>query len=289
MAMQRCILSHKTRLLLTAGALFIMLTPQAAQAQSNEIGPLLNRIKQLENQVQTMSRAIYRGDRDARDALANAGSAADAQAAANYEARMSAIEDQQRNITGQIEKLGFDVQQMKDQLTRMQADNEQRMQAIEQRANTAPVPSATTPAPSGTLGTVGGSAGSRGPAEVLYEEAFAAVRESQYGTAETKFKTFLTEFSSHPLAANARYWLGETYFVRGDYKSAAKSFAQGYQDFPKSGKAPDSLYKLGVSLAKLNKKDDACLSLRQFQKEFQSTGGPLQRKAQEEIKALGCP
>lgn len=284
---------YKTRLLLAAGALFVLCTGSAAQAQtSNETGQLLNRIKQIENQIQTMSRAVYRGDPNAEAALANAASGVDTTAVANFEARMSQVEDQQRQVTGQLEKITFEIQQLKEKIERMQADNEQRFVQLEQGRAAAPAPSGTPvyssggpQAPSsGTLGSPG-----NGPAETLYDEAFSHVRDMKYDEAEVKFRQFLQDYPAHPLAANAQYWLGETYYVRGDYKLAAKSFAQGYQDFPKSAKAADSLFKLSLSLFKLDKKDDACLSLRQLQKEFQTAAGPLQRKAAQEISLRGCP
>jgi len=290
---------YKTRLLFIAGALFIMTSASPAGAQtSNETAQLLNRIEQLENQVQTMSRAVYRGDKDAAASLAAGAAGADSTAASTYEVRMSQLEDQQRKLTGQLEKIQFDIQQLKDRLDRMQADTDQRFQSQQPPAPAiAPATPSAAPAPAqsvtGTLGTLseGSSepASGNGPAETLYEAAFASVRDTKYDDAESKFKQFLSQYPSHPLAANAEYWLGETYYVRGDFKQAAKSFAQGYQDFPKSAKAADSLFKLSLSLAKLDKKDDACLSLRQFQKEYQSAAGPLQRKAEQEIKQLACP
>jgi tol-pal system protein YbgF len=290
---------NKRGLLLLTGAFFFTVALSANKpvfAQySNETAQLLNRIKQLENQVQTLSRAVYRGDANAQAALAGGG-AGDTTAIANTDARMSQIEDQQRKITGDIEKISHDVEQLKDRLDKMQADTEQRFQQQQPGSTAAPAtaPENETAAPSATAGTLGtlSSHGSSetagGPAETLYEDAFAQVRDTNYDAAETKFKQFLTQYPNHPLAANAQYWLGETYYVRGNYKQAAKRFAQGYQDFPKSPKAADSLYKLALSLSKMGNKDDACLSLRQFQKEFQTASGPLARKADQEIKELGC-
>lgn len=293
--MKRSILTYKTRLLLQTGALFIAVSTASAQTQ-NETSQLLNQIDQLQKQVQTLSQAVYRGDKNAINAL---GSVQDSSAIANSEVRMSQIEEEQRRLTGQIEKIGFDVQQLKDRMDRLQADNDQRFQQIERGStpsassssvgsSTSAAPATQTPSSTGTLGTLNtGSAGNNGASEALYEEAFASIRDAQYDQAEVKFSQFLSQYPGHPLSANAQYWLGETYYVRGDYKKAAKTFAQGYQDFPKGAKAADSLLKLGLSLSKLGRKDDACLSLQQLQKEFPS-GGPLQNKAAAEIKQLGC-
>jgi len=259
---------------------------------SNKTSQFLSRINQLENQVQTLSRAVYRGDKNAIKSLAATSSdnRDTITAAANFEVRMSQIEEQQRNMTGQLEKIIFDLQQMKDQVERMQTDADQRFQQIEygktRSMNTTPPPVTRRELPKKTLGTI--STNRNNPAQELYGQAFSSIKSAKYEDAEIDFKRFLNQYTNHPLAANAQYWLGETYYVRGNYKQAAKTFAQGYQDFPKSSKAADSLLKLGLSLSQLGRKDDACLSLQQLQKEFQGQTGSIQNRAAKEIKRLGC-
>jgi tol-pal system protein YbgF len=296
MAMKRFIQAYKTRLLLTAGALFVVCAATSAPAQTaSETSQLLNRLNQLENQVQTMSRAVFKGERRSPPPQTSPGEAAPA-TAAGYEVRLSQIEDQQRALTGQLEKINFELEKLKASMTRLQADTEQRFQQGGQGANTAPTPltPASTAAPAeqqggGTLGALSSSEGNNGPAEALYEDSFSALKDDKYDRAESGFKDFLSQYPGHPLASNAQYWLGETYYVRGDYKQAAKMFAQGYQNFPKSAKANDSLLKLGLSLSKMGKKDDACISLKQLQKEIADAENPLRHRATEEIKQLGCP
>ena len=49
------------------------------------------------------------------------------------------------------------------------------------------------------------------------------------------------------LADNALYWIGETYFVRSDYSNAMKYYRRVVNEFGDQNKAPDALYKLGIS------------------------------------------
>lgn len=298
--------ANKTGLLLMAGALFALtcMPAQAGFAQS----AYENRLNQLENQVQTLSRSVYRG----APAPAGAASSGTSSAALGaYEDRLSALEQQQRELLGKLEKANYDNAQLKDRLDKMSADYEMRFSQLNgttpppapaAAAANAGGPVAATPdmpategaldpteaATQGVLGTLAQGGGGGDPAETLYESAFTDVRESKYDSAERKLKTFMSKYSTHPLAANAQYWLSETYYVRGDYRQAAKMFAQGYQDYPQGQKAADSLLKLGLSLSKLGKTEDACLSLQQLQKEFPGDSSPVNRRGQQEIKALGC-
>ena len=143
-----------------------------------------------------------------------------------------------------------------------------------------------TPASTGS-NTLGGNTNTD-PANRLYDSAFADIRESKYEAAEGKFSRFMSMYPSHNLAPNAQYWLAETYYVRGEYAQAARMFAQGYQDYPKGPKAGDSLLKLGLSLAQLGKKEDACLSYQQLKKEFGGVKNTVTSRADQEIKRLGC-
>lgn len=288
------IASKKTKLLLLAGALFFvnLATPATAGfAQgSTETSQLMSRINQLENQIQTLSRAMYRGGKVPEGALAPTTGAADQTSMAGYEDRLGQIEAQQRDMTGQLERLNFDVQQMKERLDKTLADNEMRFQQLQGTGavTAATTAAATTATSTAYSSTEAANAASAGTADALYDSAFADIREAKYDSAEKKFQSFMSKYSSHSLAPNAQYWLAETFYVRADYKQSARMFAQCYQDYPQGAKASDSLLKLGMSLAKLGKKDDACLSFVQLQKEFPGDAAPANRRAIQEMKTLGC-
>ena len=47
------------------------------------------------------------------------------------------------------------------------------------------------------------------------------------------------------LADNAQYWIGEIYYARKKYDSAASEFNQLVASYPKSEKAPTAYYKIG--------------------------------------------
>ena len=85
----------------------------------------------------------------------------------------------------------------------------------------------------------------------LYETAYGYLLQRDYGAAQAAFDDFLAKYPNDSLSGNAQYWLGETHFVRGQYKAAAGAFLKGYQTYAQSAKAPDSLLKLAMSLDRL--------------------------------------
>ena len=122
-----------------------------------------------------------------------------------------------------------------------------------------------------------------------YETAYGYLLQRDYGAAEVAFDEFLKKFPTDSLAGNAQYWLGESHFVRGQYKAAAGAFLKGYQSYAASAKAPDSLLKLAMSLDRLGQKDAACSSFSELNTKFPNAGQSVKARAQSERQRVGCP
>jgi TolA-binding protein len=75
--------------------------------------------------------------------------------------------------------------------------------------------------------------------------------------------------------------------VQGRYKQAAQSFLTGFQDFPKSRKAPDSLLKLGLSLNRMGQKQQACAALLTVSEKFPKAA-EAKKRASAEAQRAGC-
>jgi tol-pal system protein YbgF len=123
--------------------------------------------------------------------------------------------------------------------------------------------------------------------EALYERSNESLLRRQFGDAEAGFSSFIGKYPEHSLAGSAQYWLGETYYVQGDFRQAAQNFLQGYKGYPKSRRAPDSLLKLGISLNKLGQTQQACAAFGALGGEFPNAVD-AKKRAQAESKRAGC-
>lgn len=128
----------------------------------------------------------------------------------------------------------------------------------------------------------------QGTPKEQYTHAFGLLRQARYDEAEAALKAFLKANAGDPLAGNARYWLGETFYVRGDYVKAAEAFLEGYQKEPKGSKSADTLLKLGMSLSNLDKKREACAAFDKLGKEFADVPANIQRVVQRERQKNAC-
>jgi tol-pal system protein YbgF len=125
-------------------------------------------------------------------------------------------------------------------------------------------------------------------AETLYQQGYGALLQKDYGSAEVTFRQLLENYPSDPLAGDAQYWLGETYYVRGQYKNAADAFLTGYKKYKSGQKAPETLLKLGMSLAELGQKDAACSTFNELKTKYPAAPGHIGDEAKAWRKKTDC-
>ncbi|WP_337995792.1 tol-pal system protein YbgF [Oleispirillum naphthae] len=265
-------------------------------APAQDAGSLASRLERVERDLQVLQRQLY------RDQAGGGGEALSPDASASLFVRIGQMEEQMRDLTGQIEDLSYKIDQNKERMERMQADIDFRLQPLEKSAP--PGAAAAEPPPPAAAGTAPKPApapaqlGRTAPSQPLppppaqsAEDAYRAARslllKADYAAAEVAFKDFLKAHGDSEFAGNAQYWLGETYYVRGQFEQAAIAFADGYKKFRKGSKAPDSLFKLGFSMRKLNQSDKACAAFDQLLKEYPGASKAvldLARKTRTELK-----
>jgi tol-pal system protein YbgF len=128
----------------------------------------------------------------------------------------------------------------------------------------------------------------KGSVQARYKFAQDLVHRAEYEKAALAFQEFIAGHSDNKLISNARYWLGRTFYVRRDYRSAAEAFLKGFRDDPKGTKAPDNLLSLGMSLSQMDKKADACAMFGKLASDFPSAPSRITRLLQRERTRADC-
>tara|TARA_R110002124_G_scaffold129483_1_gene290828 strand:+ start:129145 stop:130011 length:867 start_codon:yes stop_codon:yes gene_type:complete len=275
----------------------------SAYAQNND---LAQRMQRIERDITTLSRAVYKGDLSEKPSIATTQSTmnTDQQLESSYsisiENRLGAIENQMQQLTGQIEELNFRFNKLQSNAAQNNpaALSPQQVPpglAYNQQTQNGPLTISAAP-----LDATGNDSNTHTQQPDLnstlsfgksdtkdYERAFAALKDGDYPAAQDGFKAFLETYKDSALTPNALYWLGETYYVQKQYSESARIFAQGYQSHPDSNKTNDNLLKLGLSLAGMGKKEDACIALLQLVKK-NTPETPVLSRAKQEAKKLGC-
>ena len=127
-----------------------------------------------------------------------------------------------------------------------------------------------------------------GDAQALYQQGYGALLQKDYMGAEGAFRQLVDAYPNDPLAGSAQYWIGETYYVRGQYKNAADAFLKGYKKYKSGDKAPDTLLRLGMSLAELGQKDAACSTFNELKAKYPAAPEQIAAEAKAQRKKTGC-
>jgi tol-pal system protein YbgF len=127
-----------------------------------------------------------------------------------------------------------------------------------------------------------------GSVTAQYNYAFDLFRDGNYSGAEVALKAFVQQHPDDLLAANAQYWIAETYFARRQFKEAALAYAEGYKQYPRGPKAPEGLLRLGMSLARAGEAQEACVAFVQLEHEFPNPQNVIRERTAAEKSRIGC-
>ena len=235
--------------------------------------------------------------------------------------KLNEIEDQFRALTNKFEEVNFKLDKLSTRVSKIQSDTQLRFSDLENEAGNSSektqtqLPGSSKPQDLGvnpgyqtknlpseqTINSVETAQTvitetpekkdtllpDKPPAE-QYEFAVSFMKIGDYETAEFALKEFIEKNKDHDLAGSAQYWYGETFRIRQLYSDAATAYLDGYQNYPKSKKAPDNLLKLGITMVQLGEKDQGCKMILGLKKEYPKASKSVLQKAQYEQKKFKC-
>ena len=89
-----------------------------------------------------------------------------------------------------------------------------------------------------------------------YIESLSFYQNGEWNKSLDGFTYLIAVNSSHDLADNCQYWVGEVYYGLKDYKRSISEFEKVFS-FPGTNKADDAQYKLGLCYLNVNNKTRA--------------------------------
>jgi len=235
--------------------------------------------------------------------------------------KLNEIEDQFRELTNKFEEVNFKLDKLSTRVTKIQSDTQLRFSDLEngtvasKKEKKASLPGSSKPQDFGatpgyetsnlpkeqSINSVESaktviaeepekrtSLLPNKPAVEQYEFAVSFMKIGDYETAEFALKEFIDKNKDHDLAGSAQYWYGETFRIRQLFSDAATAYLDGYQNYPKSKKAPDNLLKLGITMVQLGEKDQGCKMISGLKKEYPKASKSVLQKAQYEQKKFKC-
>jgi tol-pal system protein YbgF len=117
-----------------------------------------------------------------------------------------------------------------------------------------------------------------------YDTAMELFKTGDYKGAAAALQDFVKRYPSSGYAANAQYWLGNSYFAQRDYKNAIAAqevVATTYRD---SAKAPDAMLNIASSYIELKDKKSARKAFQQLITRFPDSSAA--QAAKDRLAAL---
>lgn len=185
---------------------------------------------------------------------------------------VAGIEEKLRLMRGEVEELGYRMEQQQQRQRALYVDLDQRISRLEG-------------------GEGGASSGSR-PAmddnadQKAYLAAFQRLKAGDYAAAVKGFDELLGSYPESPYAPNAQYWIGEAHYVQRDFDAAWRAFARVLERYPASSKAPDALLKQGLLRVEQGKSAEARTLLQQTVQRFPNSSAA--GLAQERLRQMGA-
>jgi tol-pal system protein YbgF len=193
------------------------------------------------------------------------------QAVLDLQRQLEAAQLEQRRLRGEFEELQHAVRTSQQHERDLYADLDKRLTALDARLQ------AQQAAP--VAGAVPASTD-----RDAYQSALERLKNRDYTGAEQALLEFIAAYPQSPLVDNAKYWLGEAYYVEHRYADALESFQRVARDHPDSRKVPDALLKVGYSYYELKRYREARETLARLVKLH--SDAPAAAEARERLKHM---
>ncbi|MES2015388.1 MAG: tol-pal system protein YbgF [Pseudomonadota bacterium] len=120
--------------------------------------------------------------------------------------------------------------------------------------------------------------------QAIYEAAMAAFNSGDYKTSAAQLSDFVRRYPLSGYAANAQYWLGNSYYAQRDCKKAIPALQLVGSSYPDSAKAPDAMLTIGTCQIDLKDKKAAAKTFKDLIAKY--PGSTAAKAAKERLPGL---
>lgn len=202
----------------------------------------------------------------------------------NLPQEIADLQQQVQKLSGQLQVLEHESDQLNNQQSSFYKDLDQRIQQLNDLLGSSadsvnlknPSSDATSGADKSKTSTKSsGSTDKKTDASSqetsLYNKAIDSMTKKHYDAALSEFQAYLSQYPNGSFVINAHYWLGELYAVKQQNDNALKEFNYVVKHYPKSRKVADAQYKIAILHLKMGATKQAQEELDQIRKNHPNT------------------
>ena len=305
--------------------IFYLSSNSIVHAEEEKIDAVVDQIQILTQDLKTLEKAVYKTAEVRSSSGSSSSNGLNEEILTRHLLKLNEIEEEFRKLTNRFEEVNFKLDNLSSRVTKIQSDSQLRFSDLETGKNITKVkrknkkqvklpgtekaqdfgvaPAYSLDPEEKTQATQ--SIEAKGavfseekisetsllpnkPAKEQYDFAVSFMKVGDYETAELALREFIDKNKTHELAGSAQYWYGETFRIRQLYSDAATAYLDGYQNYPKSFKAPENLLKLGSTMVQLGEKGQGCKMIKGLKKQYPKASQSVLQKAQYEQKRFKC-
>ena len=253
----------------------------AQDVSSREGIALQNQILALRQELEQVQ-SSHGGDIVA-PAASSGGAAANGDLVSQLLERVSTLEQQQRDMRGEIDQLTNDLQQKTAALAKQIGDNQF---AAQNGAGGASAGAAASTAASTSAPAAAAESAPTTPDDLL-KAGKAALVKKDYDTAHENAQAAL-QHAKGAFKVDAQFLLAQSLAGQKQYRQSALAYYEAYSLSPKSTRAPDALLGVTATLLALGDKKAACQALSKLHAEFPEPAKRVSNAADIYAQRGGC-
>lgn len=200
---------------------------------------------------------------------------------ADLQATIDSTKTEMRALNGKLDDMGLAIKKPSEDLARYRDDADKRIIALEDRVLKY---QAAIDELNKKIAEMGQQKEIVKTPDSIYMKGLETFKAGDMPAARDLFQKFLEDSPKHELAANAFYWIGETYYSEKNYEQAILSFQDVIKNYPQKEKIPAAMLKQAMAFKAIKDVKSAKFVLKKLVEGFPKA--EESKKARELLKEI---
>lgn len=251
---------------------------QLAQQDIEELKSRLINAEKSISQVTVEAREIT--EKSSKEAIKNLDTLR--KGTADMQANLDTMRVDVQGMAGRVEDLVLAAKKPFEDITLLKEDTSRAVASMEQRLKTL---EASLEESNSKIAAIAKALEPPPNPDNNYKLALDTLKSGEVGKSRDMFNAFIEQFPSHKLIANARYWVGESYYLEKNYEQAIVEFQNVIKEFPGKEKTSAAMLKQALSFRELGDVKSAKFLLKELIDKFpKSEEVPTAKEALHQLK-----
>jgi len=182
--------------------------------------------------------------------------------AADIQATIDTTKNEMQQLNGKIDDVSLSVKRPADELARYREDSDKRIIILDDKITKLQTSVDELNKQIAEL-TKKKTEETTTP-DSVYMKGLETFKAGNMPAARGVFTKFLEQYPEHDLAANAHYWIGETYYSEKEYEPAILAFQEVIKNHPQKEKVPAAMLKQAMAFKAINDTKNARYVLKKL-------------------------